>query len=80
MCEPNEHKFRTSFDGINAPSRTEGIPTIYSKDTISHYALVIFCEKCGAIVHNGNEPLEHRIDRQRKMGLPVPDYRVKELI
>lgn len=74
MCEPNKHKFRTSFDHITSPSRTEVVPTNYSKDTISHYALIIFCEKCGAIVHNGSENLEHRIDRQRKMGLPVPDY------
>lgn len=74
MCEPNKHKFRTNWDSLTAPSRTEGIPTMYSKETLSLYSLVIFCERCGAIVHNGNEPLEHRIQRQQRLGLPVPDF------
>lgn len=55
MCEPNNHKFKTTWDGLTSTSRAEGIPTIHSKHALSTYSIIIYCEKCGFVAHDANE-------------------------
>ncbi len=50
-----DHKFRTNLDGLTL-SGTTVAGGIHQKAALTPYVTVVFCEKCGILAHNGNDP------------------------
>lgn len=48
-----EHKFRTNLDGLSL-GQNNVTSNIWAKTPLSPYVTIIFCEKCGFVVHDSN--------------------------